>query len=91
MWPGSRTSPIFATGEGWLYLAGVLDLGSRRLLGYSMDDHMRTELVTDALGMALAARGGNSQWRAVSPTLIGVPSTRPMTTSLSGCSAMSGC
>lgn len=46
------------TGEGWLFLAGVLDLGSRRLLGYSMADHMRTELVLDALGMAVAARGG---------------------------------
>jgi putative transposase len=46
------------TGEGWLYLASVLDLGSRRLLGYSMTDHMRTELVLDALGMAVAARGG---------------------------------
>ena len=45
------------TGEGWLYLASVLDLGSRRLLGYSMADHMRTELVTDALEMAIAARG----------------------------------
>jgi putative transposase len=47
-----------ATGEGWLYLASVLDLGSRRLLGYSMADHMRTELVTDALSMAIGARGG---------------------------------
>jgi putative transposase len=47
-----------ATGEGWLYLASVLDLGSRRLLGYSMAEHMRTELVTDALSMAIAARGG---------------------------------
>ena len=47
-----------ATGEGWLYLASVLDLGSRRLLGYSMADHMRTELVLDALAMAVAARGG---------------------------------
>ena len=46
------------TGEGWLYLASVLDLGSRRLLGYSMADHMRTELVLDALGMAVAAHGG---------------------------------
>ncbi|MFT3851352.1 MAG: IS3 family transposase [Ilumatobacteraceae bacterium] len=49
-----------ATGEGWLYLASVLDLGSRRLVGYSMADHMRTELVTDALSMAVAARGGVS-------------------------------
>jgi putative transposase len=46
------------TGEGWLYVASELDLGSRRLLGYSMADHMRTELVLDALGMAVAARGG---------------------------------
>jgi putative transposase len=48
-----------ATREGWLYLASVLDLGSRRLLGYSMADHMRTELVLDALIMAVAARGGD--------------------------------
>lgn len=47
------------TGEGWLYLASVLDLGSRRLLGYSMAEHMRTQLVLDALGMAVAARGGD--------------------------------
>jgi transposase InsO family protein len=46
------------TGEGWLFLASVLDLGSRRLLGYSMADHMRTELVLDALTMAVTARGG---------------------------------
>ena len=49
---------LIPTGEGWLYLASVLDLGSRRLVGYSMADHMRTELVLDALGMAVAARGG---------------------------------
>lgn len=48
-----------ATHEGWLYLASVLDLGSRRLLGYSMADHMRSELVIDALAMAVAARGGD--------------------------------
>jgi hypothetical protein len=47
-----------ATHEGWLYVASVLDLGSRRLLGYSMADHMRTELVLDALDMAITARGG---------------------------------
>jgi transposase InsO family protein len=46
------------TGEGWLYLASVIDIGSRRMLGYSMADHMRTSLVTDALDMAIAARGG---------------------------------
>jgi len=47
------------TGEGWLYLASVLDLGSRRLIGYSMDDHMRTELVLAALDMAVTARAGH--------------------------------
>ena len=55
-WGGDIT--YIRTGEGWLYLASVLDLGSRRLLGYSMADHMRTELVIDALDMAVAARGG---------------------------------
>ena len=46
------------TGQGWLYLATVLDLGSRRLLGYSMATHMRTRLITDALDMAAGVRGG---------------------------------
>jgi hypothetical protein len=55
-WVGDIT--YVATGEGWLYLASVLDLGSRRLLGYSMADHMRTELVADALRMAAGTRGG---------------------------------
>jgi putative transposase len=36
----------------------VLDLGSRRCLGYSMADHMRTELVADALDMVVVVRGG---------------------------------
>jgi len=55
-WVGDIT--YIPTGEGWLYLASVLDLGSRRLLGYSMAEHMRTELVADALTMAASARGG---------------------------------
>ena len=44
------------TWEGWLYLAAVQDVFSRRIVGWSMADHMRTELVTDALQMALAHR-----------------------------------
>ena len=44
------------TWEGWLYLATVIDLASRRVVGWSMADHMRTELVADALRMAIAAR-----------------------------------
>lgn len=55
-WVGDIT--YIPTGEGWLYVASVLDLGSRRLVGYSMADHMRTELVADALTMAAGARGG---------------------------------
>ena len=54
-WCGDIT--YIRTGQGWLYVASVLDVGSRRLLGYSMAPHMRTELVTDALDMAAAARG----------------------------------
>lgn len=45
-----------ATGEGWLYLAVVLDLYSRRVVGWAMADHMRLELVSDALNMALGHR-----------------------------------
>ena len=44
------------TSEGWLYLATVMDLYSRRVVGWSMADHMRTELCLDALGMALRQR-----------------------------------
>ena len=44
------------TGEGWLYLAAVQDLFSRRIVGWSMAAHMRQELVTDALTMAVKAR-----------------------------------
>jgi putative transposase len=44
------------TWEGWLYLVAVQDVFSRRIVGWSMADHMRTELVSDALQMALARR-----------------------------------
>ncbi len=44
------------TWEGWLYLVAVQDLYSRRIVGWAMADHMRAELVTDALEMALAHR-----------------------------------
>ena len=40
------------TGEGWLYLAVVLDLATRKIVGWSMRDHMRTELTQAALMMA---------------------------------------
>jgi len=44
------------TGEGWLYLAVILDAFSRRVVGWSMADHLRTELVLDALDMAISQR-----------------------------------
>ncbi len=44
------------TWQGWLYLVAVQDLYSRRIVGWSMQDHMRAALVTDALEMALARR-----------------------------------
>lgn len=45
-----------ATDEGWLYLAGVLDLCSRKIVGWSMADHMKAQLTNDALLMAIARR-----------------------------------
>jgi putative transposase len=45
-----------ATREGWSYLATVIDLASRRVVGWALADHMRTELVEDALKMAFAHR-----------------------------------
>ena len=44
------------TAEGWLYLATVLDLCSRRLVGWAMAEHLETSLVRDALQMALTQR-----------------------------------
>jgi putative transposase len=44
------------TWEGWLYLAAVQDAYSRRIVGWSMTDHMRAELVVDALQMAVVRR-----------------------------------
>jgi putative transposase len=45
-----------ATWEGWAYLATVIDLASRRVVGWALADHMRTELVEDALTMAFEHR-----------------------------------
>ena len=45
-----------ATWEGWAYLATVIDLASRKVVGWALADHMRTELVEDALEMAFVQR-----------------------------------
>ena len=44
------------TWEGWLYLAVILDAYSRKVVGWALADHMRTELATTALQMALISR-----------------------------------
>ncbi|WP_158083896.1 DDE-type integrase/transposase/recombinase [Mycobacterium sp. AT1] len=46
-----------STGEGWLYLCAVRDGCSRRVPGWTVEDHMRTDLVESALSMALTMRG----------------------------------
>lgn len=59
--PGRRTCgdiTYIGTDEGWLYLADVLDLGSRRVVGFAMDQRMPAELVMAAMTMAIATRGG---------------------------------
>jgi putative transposase len=56
-WCGDIT--YVATDEGWLYLASVLDLASRRLGGWAMDESMPASLVAEALNRALGLRGGD--------------------------------
>jgi len=53
-WVGDIT--YISTGEGWLYLATVIDLYSRKVVGWSMDDTMKVSLVNDALNMAITQR-----------------------------------
>lgn len=45
------------TDEGWLYVAAVKDMATREIVGWAMDDHLRSELCCDALKMALGRRG----------------------------------
>ncbi|MFD9271266.1 IS3 family transposase [Streptomyces goshikiensis] len=53
-WCGDIT--YIATDEGWLYLATVIDIASRRVVGWATADHLRTELVADALKAACRTR-----------------------------------
>jgi putative transposase len=53
-WFGDIT--YIRTWEGWLYLAVILDAYSRKVVGWAMADHLRTELATAALEMALTTR-----------------------------------
>ena len=45
-----------ATGEGWLYVAAIMDLHTRKIVGWSMRDHLQAELATSALMMAVQHR-----------------------------------
>ncbi len=56
---GVWTSDItyLRTGEGWLYLCAVRDGCSRRVIGWAIDEHLHTDLVEDAVAMAVAMRG----------------------------------
>jgi transposase InsO family protein len=49
------------TGEGWLYFCAVRDGCSRRVIGWALDDHLRTELVESAVAMAVGMRGELAQ------------------------------
>ena len=56
--PGTRLVgdiTYLKTGEGWLYLATVIDLATRMVVGWQLADHMRTSLIIDALAMAADA------------------------------------
>ena len=55
VWVGDIT--YLRTWEGWLYLATVIDAHSRRVIGWVIAEHMRTDLVEDALRMAITLRG----------------------------------
>jgi putative transposase len=55
VWAGDLTF-IPTSGNGWLYLAVIIDLCTRKIVGWALADHMRSELVTDALKQALDSR-----------------------------------
>jgi putative transposase len=57
VWAGDIT--FIPTRQGWLYLAIVIDLCSRRIVGWSLADHLRSELVLAALRQALQTRRGH--------------------------------
>jgi transposase InsO family protein len=57
LWVGDIT--YVRTWEGWLYLATVLDVFSRRVIGWAIADHLRASLVCAALRMAVVTRGGS--------------------------------
>src|SRR5204862_2728187 len=57
LWVGDIT--YIRTWEGWLYLATVIDVFSRRVIGFALAAHMQASLVCEALKMAVATRGAD--------------------------------
>ena len=55
VWVGDLT--YLRTWEGWVYLATVIDAHSRRVIGWAIADHMRTDLIQEAPMMAVTLRG----------------------------------
>ncbi len=69
------------TKEGWLYLSAVLDLYSRRVVGWSMQSSLERSLVLDALDMALSSRRPQPGRCSVTPT---AAASTPVTTTREG-------
>ena len=59
VWTGDIT--YIPSASGWLYLAVVIDLFSRKIIGWQLSDHMRAEMVTEALDKALETRDRNQK------------------------------
>ena len=89
--PGPRSTAAtsgdityIATWEGWAYLATVIDLSCRKVVGWALADHMRTELVADAFKMAFttaARHEGSSSTRTVAVnTRVGTTASSPGST-----------
>ena len=87
--PGTRLVgdiTYLRTGEGWLYLATVLDLATRMVVGWQLATHLRTSLVIDALAMA---RDTGHSAPPRSSTAIAAPNTPPLHSP--GSAPQSGC
>jgi len=63
LWFGDGTE--IPTGEGKLYLDSVLDIASRRIVGFALGEHHDADLAVAALQMAVAVRGGREQVKGV--------------------------
>jgi transposase InsO family protein len=88
-WCGDIT--YVPTWEGWLYLATVIDIASRRVVGFAMADHLRTELVADALTNAVAARNPDAEVIFHSDRAVNTPAaTTPGSPAISPSGSRSG-